>query len=278
MTMLSVNINKIAWLRNARNGERPNLAQAVRVIVEAGAQGITVHPRPDRRHIRPEDVYEIASLLASEYPGIEFNIEGNPAAGARADGYPGFDALIEAVRPQQATLVPDSEDQITSDHGFDLSSPAEIRSIGDTIARYRALGVRTSLFMDAEPAGLAQTRITRAKECGADRIELHTGPFAELARKHGLKHPATRSALRSLHDAARHAASSGLAVNAGHDLDLFNLGAFLGGGEQGTEEIDRSPIAEVSIGHALIADALDFGLEKTVGKYLACIASASKAS
>lgn len=276
MTALSVNINKIAWLRNARHGERPSLAQAVGVIVEAGAQGITVHPRPDRRHIRPEDVYEIASLLASEYPGIEFNIEGNPAAEARADGYPGFDALIEAVRPQQATLVPDSDDQITSDHGFELSSPAEIRSIGDTLARYRALGVRTSLFMDAEPDGHAQTRIARAKECGADRIELHTGPFAALARRHGLEHPATRSALRSLHDAAWHAASSGLAVNAGHDLDLFNLEAFLGGGENGGEGIERVSIAEVSIGHALIADALEFGLKRTVGKYLACIASANK--
>ncbi|MBF2761704.1 MAG: pyridoxine 5'-phosphate synthase [Ectothiorhodospiraceae bacterium AqS1] len=271
MTMLSVNINKIAWLRNARNGERPNLAHAVGVIVKAGAQGITVHPRPDQRHIRPEDVHEIASLLASEYPRIEFNIEGNPAAGARANGYPGFDALIEAVRPQQATLVPDSDDQLTSDHGFELAGSEERRRIGDTLARYRALGVRTSLFMDAEPAGLAQRRIASAKECGADRIELHTGPFAELARRHGLEHPATCAALRALHGAARHAASSGLRVNAGHDLDLFNLRAFLGGGKQGTEGIERAPIAEVSIGHALIADALEFGLEATVGKYLSLL-------
>ncbi len=273
MTALSVNINKIAWLRNARGGDRPNLAQAVDTIIEAGAQGITLHPRPDQRHIRTEDVYEIASLLASKYPGIEFNIEGNPAACARADGYPGFDALIEAVRPQQATLVPDSDEQITSDHGFELADPAEIRSIGESVARYRAWGVRTSLFMDAQPSGLARDRITKAKECGADRIELHTGPFAELVRRHGSEYPAVGAALRSLHDAAQHAASVGLGVNAGHDLDLANLGFFLGGPGSGVE---RAAIAEVSIGHALIADALEFGLKKTVGKYLACIASAAR--
>ena len=260
MTALSVNVNKIAWLRNSREGSRPSVLDAARTIIAAGAQGITVHPRPDQRHIRPDDVRALARLLASEYPRVEFNVEGNPAAGPRGNGYPGFDHLIETARPHQATLVPDADAQLTSDHGWDLSDPAEARRVAEIIARYRAWGVRVSLFMDP-----VAEQIARAKECGADRIELYTGPYAGLAERHGLEHPDTRACRQSYLDAVRYAAALGLGVNAGHDLNLDNLAAFIAIGD----------VAEVSIGHALIADALEFGLSATVRKYLDAIACGS---
>ena len=261
MTALSVNVNKIAWLRNSREGSRPSVLEAARTIIAAGAQGITVHPRPDQRHIRPADVGALARLLASEHPHVEFNIEGNPAAGPRDNGYPGFDHLIDTARPHQATLVPDADAQLTSDHGWDLSDPAEAGRVAETIARYRGWGVRVSLFMDP-----AEEQIARAKECGADRIELYTGPYADLAGRLGLEHPDTRACLRSYLDAARHAVKLGLGVNAGHDLNLDNLAAFIAIGD----------VAEVSIGHALIADALEFGLSAAVRKYLEAIARGSR--
>ena len=254
MTTLSANVNKVAWLRNARAGARPSVVAAARAIVDAGAQGITVHPRPDRRHIRPQDVEALAELLAS-LPGVEFNIEGNPAAGAR-DGYPGFDRLIEMTLPQQATLVPDAEGQITSDHGWDLTDAAAADAVRRAIDRYRAWGVRVSLFLEPSPA-----QIARAKACGADRVELYTGPYAAAVERHGVDHPEARACLDAYAEAMRSANALGLGVNAGHDLNLCNLAAFVAAGD----------VAEVSIGHALIADALHFGLAETVRRYLAAV-------
>ncbi len=253
MTVLSVNLNKVALLRNAREGTTPSVVGAARTVLAAGAQGITVHPRPDQRHIRPDDVHDLARLL-TEYPGIEFNIEGNPFAGPRDNGFPGFDALIEAARPAQATLVPDSDDQLTSDHGWDLGG--DNGRLRETIARYQELGARVSLFMDPDPL-----QIDRAREVGADRIELYTGPFAHTVRAHGVDHPDSLASFGRYRDAARHALRAGLGVNAGHDLDLVNLPLF----RQITE------VAEVSIGHALVADALDRGLTATVQAYLGAL-------
>ena len=260
MTALSVNVNKIAWLRNSRAGDRPDVLAAARTAIAAGAHGVTVHPRPDQRHIRPADVEALASLLADEHPHVEFNIEGNPAAGRRDNGYPGFDRLIETARPDQATLVPDADAQLTSDHGWDLSDPDRARRVAESVARYQARGARVSLFMDP-----VEARIDEAKACGADRIELYTGPYADLVERHGLDHPQTRASLGVYARAARHAAALGLEVNAGHDLNLDNLAAFVAVGG----------IAEVSIGHALIADALDCGLSTAVRKYLDALAGAA---
>jgi pyridoxine 5-phosphate synthase len=250
MTVLSVNLNKVALVRNSRTGEVPSVLKAARTALAAGAAGITVHPRPDQRHIRPRDVHELAALVR-EYPGIELNIEGNPFAGPRDDGYPGFDALIEAARPHQATLVPDTDEQLTSDHGWDLSG--DTTRLEAAIARYQGWGARVSLFMDPVPE-----QIDRARACGADRIELYTGPFAHQVWEHGADHPDTVAAFERYRDAARHAVAIGLGVNAGHDLDLTNLPLF--------RRIDE--VAEVSIGHALISDALDMGLGAAVTAYL----------
>lgn len=258
MTALSVNLNKIAWLRNARAGKRPDVVEAARTIIDAGAQGITVHPRPDQRHIHPADVDALARFLRSENDGIEFNIEGNPVAGPRRNGYPGFDHLIEDARPQQATLVPDADSQLTSDHGWDLSDEESASRVTETIARYRDWGARVSLFMDPD-----ERQIERAKACGADRIELYTGPYADLVERHGLTDPRVRECRESYLDAARFAVKIGLGVNAGHDLNLDNLADFVAIGN----------IDEVSIGHALISDALEFGLAETVRKYLDAIAA-----
>ena len=258
MTALSVNVNKIAWLRNSREGARPSVLDAARTAIAAGAHGITVHPRPDQRHIRPADVEALAALLAAEAPQVEFNIEGNPAAGPRDNGYPGFDRLVETARPDQATLVPDADAQLTSDHGWDLSDPAAARFVREVAARYRGWGVRVSLFMDP-----VEEQIARAKECGADRVELYTGPYADCVERHGLEHPVTRASLDAYARAARYAGEIGLGVNAGHDLNLDNLVAFIAVGG----------IAEVSIGHALIADALEAGLSTTVKRYLDAIAA-----
>jgi pyridoxine 5-phosphate synthase len=250
MTVLSVNLNKIALVRNSRTGNTPSVLAAARIVIEAGAAGITVHPRPDQRHVRPSDVAELTQLL-EHYPAVEFNIEGNPFAGPRSNGYPGFNALIESARPHQATLVPDGDDQLTSDHGWDLAG--DTGRLEEAIARYQSLGARVSLFMDPLPE-----QIDRAKACGADRIELYTGPFAELVWQHGADHPASLASYERYQHAARHAVAIGLAVNAGHDLDLRNLPLFR----------KISEISEVSIGHALISDALEMGMGAAVGRYL----------
>ncbi|QDI05167.1 MULTISPECIES: pyridoxine 5'-phosphate synthase [Xanthomonas translucens group] len=248
MTRLSVNVNKIAVLRNSRGGELPRVLDAARACVDAGAHGITVHPRPDRRHIHAEDVLALAELTAAR--GVEFNIEGNPFAPPRP-GYPGLIPLCAQVRPAQATLVPDGDGQLTSDHGFDFGRDSE--RLRPLIAELKALGCRVSLFVDAGNPDLA-----RAADVGADRVELYTGPYA-AAFDRGDDAAAAVFAV-----AARRAQAAGLGVNAGHDLAQANLGAFLAAVPQ---------VLEVSIGHALIGEALYTGLDATVKAYLALLPS-----
>lgn len=249
MTALSVNVNKIAVLRNSRGGGEPDVVRAARTCLQSGAHGITVHPRPDQRHIRTDDVLALASLTLEHE--VEFNLEGNPFAPPR-EGYPGFLALCERVRPAQATLVPDGDGQLTSDHGFDFSRDAE--RLRPLIAELKSLGCRVSLFVDADGAGLPL-----AKEIGADRIEIYTGPFA-----HAQASGDARAALAACIDTAREAQALGLGVNAGHDLSQVNLPEFL-------EAVPQ--VLEVSIGHALISEALYVGLQRTVHNYLQILSS-----
>ena len=244
MTQLSVNVNKVALLRNARDIGIPSVPEAAQIIVEAGAHGITVHPRPDQRHIRPSDAYELAERIE-----VEFNVEGNPFAGP-CGGYPGYVEIVRRVRPTQATLVPDSPDQTTSDHGWDLA--ADGGRLRPLIAELKDLGCRVSLFMDAEP-----DRVAAAAEVGADRVELYTEPYAR-AHERG----ESGAVLGRFVESARSAQAAGLGINAGHDLNRDNLPEFLGA---------VPDVLEVSIGHALIADALQYGLTETVRKYLACL-------
>jgi len=262
VTALSVNVNKIALLRNSRGGARPDLLEACRIALRAGAAGITVHPRPDQRHIRADDVPAIAAMLRSEFPDAEFNVEGNPFAPANAGGYPGFDALIEATRPDQVTLVPDDDAQLTSDHGWDL--PRDTARVADCVARYKALGARVSLFMDPDANAIAAVPAT-----GADRIELYTGPFAEAFERDGRRiGDATRANYEAFAAGAEAALAAGLGVNAGHDLDLDNLVLFR----------ELPGLQEVSIGHALVSDALEVGgLYGTVSRYIAVLRGASRA-
>ena len=239
MTQLSVNVNKVATLRNTRGIGIPSPLRAARLCLQAGAHGITVHPRPDERHIRPTDVNEIAELLR-EFPHAEYNIEGNPF----------FDEFLrhcEHTRPAQCTLVPDSLDQSTSDHGWNLEADGE--RLGPLIAQLKRYGCRVSLFLDPRPE-----LIPLARDLGADRIELYTAPFAE-AFEHGPLGPT----LDSYRLTAEAAGRAGLGVNAGHDLSLDNLPVL----------IRHVPeLAEVSIGHALVAEALELGLPETVRRYL----------
>ena len=244
MTALSVNVNKIAVLRNSRGGDEPDVVRAARTCLYAGAHGITVHPRPDQRHVRHADVQALAELTREH--GVELNLEGNPFAPARA-GYPGFLALCQQVRPAQATLVPDNDGQLTSDHGFDFGEDAE--RLRPLIAELKACGCRVSLFVDAGGTGL-----DRAREVGADRIEIYTGPYAQA---HALGD--ARSALDACVATARQAQALGLGVNAGHDLSQANLADFLAA---------IPDLLEVSIGHALIGEALYAGLERTIHRYL----------
>jgi pyridoxine 5-phosphate synthase len=247
MVALSVNINKIALLRNSRSGNFPDLLQYANQCITHGANGITVHPRPDQRHIRASDIPALKNLLQN-FPNIEFNIEGNPFATAQGT-YPGFMALIEQSRPDQCTLVPDSDAQLTSDHGFDLQRDGE--RLQPVIAQLQAWGCRVSLFMDPDCK-----QITRAKKIGADRIELYTGPYAD-ACVHG--DVTTGDAELQRHAVAcAHADTLGLGVNAGHDLNLDNLPAL----------VNALPaLVEVSIGHALTIDALQNGLANTIAAY-----------
>lgn len=240
---LSVNLNKIAVLRNSRGGHEPSVLTAAKCVVDAGARGITVHPRPDCRHIRPDDVYELAAWLPS---GVELNIEGNPFAGPRP-GYPGFMALIEAVRPHQVTVVPDGDAQITSDHGFDLAT--ESNTLQPIIARCHAVGARVSAFVDAGGGSFEA-----AQQVGLDRIEIYTGPFAQAFEQGDVA-----VALAACRQTALAATACGLGVNAGHDLSQANLRLFLS---------ELPDVAEVSIGHALIGEALYAGLSETVQAYL----------
>jgi len=246
MTKLSVNLNKIALLRNARNIGIPDVTSAALTCIRAGAQGLTVHPRPDERHTRRSDVYELAALL-EETPSVEFNIEGNP--------FPEFMEVVRRVRPTQCTLVPDSPDAFTSDHGWDLEeSGGRLKPI---ITELKELGVRVSLFMDTD---LAQ--IERAREVCADRIELYTEPYAAAYGSRG-----ENEQFELFARAAKRAQELGLGVNAGHDLNLKNLGRFC----------SIPDILEVSIGHALVADALEMGLFNTVQSYLRVLAAKPEA-
>ena len=242
MTKLSVNVNKVALLRNSRSVGVPSVVKAAETAIRAGAHGITVHPRPDQRHIRPSDVFELRELLR-RYPGVELNIEGNP--------FPEYLELARAVRPTQCTLVPDTAGQSTSDHGFELASERE--RLAPIVRELRALGSRVSLFLDAGSRDFAI-----AEELGADRVELYTEPYA-AAFAAGDPSGALALFARAAGEAARH----GLGVNAGHDLSLENLGPF----------VHAVPnVLEVSIGHALIADALDLGLAGAVRAYLDVLA------
>ena len=247
MTVLSVNVNKIAVLRNSRGGQAPDIVRSARVCLDAGAHGITVHPRPDARHVTARDVLALAGLCRER--GVEFNLEGNPFAPPRA-GYPGFHALCAQARPAQATLVPDADAQLTSDHGFDFARDGE--RLRPHVAALKALGCRVSLFVDAGDPSIAQ-----AATVGADRVELYTGPFAEAF---AAGHPG--DALGACADSARRAQAAGLAINAGHDLSQHNLAAFLAA---------VPGVLEVSIGHARIDDALYAGLDATVRAYLAVL-------
>jgi pyridoxine 5-phosphate synthase len=241
MTRLSVNLNKIALLRNSRALGIPSVTRAAGIALDAGAHGVTVHPRPDGRHIRVGDVHELAGLLKGR-PGAEFNIEGNP-----------FHALLEvvrAVRPHQCTLVPDAPDAFTSDHGWDVKRDRE--RLIPLIAELKSLGIRVSLFMDPLPAAVGAVR-----ELGADRVELYTEPFARAFGTPDEGHVVGRYV-----ESARAAQRAGLGVNAGHDLNQSNLPRFL---------TAMPDVLEVSIGHALIADALESGLAQTVRNYLAAI-------
>ena len=234
MTRLSVNINKIATIRNARGGNLPDVTKAALNIERFGAEGITVHPRPDERHIRYSDVREIRPLIRTE-----FNIEGNPI--------PSFIDLVSEVVPDQVTLVPDAHDAITSNAGWDTLRHREF--LTEVIARFKALGIRTSVFVDPVPEMVAG-----AKACGADRVELYTAAYAE-------EYAAGREkAIAPYLAAAEEARRVGLGLNAGHDLNLENLEYFI-------RTIPWTD--EVSIGHALISDALYMGLEATIAAYLA---------
>lgn len=233
MTKLSVNINKIATLRNARGGDNPNVLRVAADIERFGAQGITVHPRPDERHIRYADVRELRPRIATE-----LNIEGNPI--------PKFSKLVLEVLPTQVTLVPDADGQLTSNHGWD--TVANRQFLTDTVAAFREAGIRTSVFVDADPK-----MVEGAARCGADRVELYTEPYATIYAAD------PDAAVRPFVEAAKTARDAGLGLNAGHDLSLDNI-AFLH---------SQIPwIDEVSIGHALICEALYLGLEATVRQYL----------
>jgi len=241
MAKLSVNLNKIALLRNARDLDIPNVHKCARTVIEAGAYGVTVHPRPDERHIRYIDAYQLAQLVRVEYPGIEYNIEGNPFTGRYME-------VVGDVKPDQATLVPDEPGQNTSDHGWNLTD-ANIQRLGPVIEQLKRVGVRVSLFMDPEPE-----QIEKAKQLGVDRVELYTEPYA-LAFAEGQ----VDQVLHRFIESAEYAGKTGLGLNAGHDLNLENLGLFC----------EKMPgLLEVSIGHALIADAIDMGLANAVKAYL----------
>jgi pyridoxine 5-phosphate synthase len=245
-TALSVNVNKVALLRNTRHLGIPSVVRAATLALEAGAQGITVHPRPDARHVRLSDVHELAALM-KQWPQAEYNIEGNPLHNLME--------IVREVLPHQATFVPDSVEQSTSDHGWRFPQDAE--RLAPSIAECKALGVRVSLFMDPDPSQMRAVR-----DLGADRIELYTETYA---RAHGTADEAR--VLAGFTATAEAALREGLGINAGHDLNRDNLTGFLRA---------VPGVQEVSIGHALIADALELGMTETVRDYLRCIHRAAR--
>lgn len=240
-TALSVNLNKVALLRNTRHLGIPSVTRAAQIVLEAGAQGLTVHPRPDERHIRGHDVTELAALLQA-WPQVEYNIEGNP--------FHNLMDVVRTVRPHQATFVPDTVGQFTSDHGWTF--PDDLERLAPVIAETRALGVRVSLFMDPIPE-----QMRAARDVGADRIELYTEAYASAWGT-----PRQAEVLARYTRTAEAALALGLGLNAGHDLNRDNL----------TDFLRAVPgVQEVSIGHALIADALELGYAETIRQYQACI-------
>ena len=254
MTQLSINLNKIALIRNARDTKHPDPCEFAASVIQAGAHGITVHPRPDQRHIRAEDCLRLGDM-----GGIELNIEGNPFAAAQSapragiGDYPGFLALIERIRPEQVTLVPDSDDQLTSDHGFDIIRDGD--RLRPVVEQLKGWGCRVSLFMDPDPA-----QISLVRALGADRVELYTEAYAR-AHECGEHRPS----LTQFQEAAAEATLHGLGINAGHDLNLGNLPDF---------HIDA--LLEVSIGHAFTIDALRYGVTDAISRYLQALDAAGR--
>ena len=245
MTKLSVNINKIALIRNSRKGSNPSLEFFSKKIIESGADGITVHPRPDLRHIRPDDLSDI--LLITKELGVEFNIEGNPYEERQGD-YPGFLNLIDAIKPSQCTLVPDDSYQLTSDHGWNIHS--EHNKLNDVLNYLKQNNIRSSIFIDPDIS-----QLDAAKEIGVDRVEIYTGPFAEAHKKNDEK------MLNVYKEAIEYGNEIELELNAGHDLNLENLATLLSYGE----------IKEVSIGHALVSESLIYGIGNTIQNYIKLI-------
>jgi pyridoxine 5-phosphate synthase len=247
MIALSVNLNKIALIRNSRDTTNPDIPQHAQMCIDAGANGITVHPRPDQRHIRVQDCFDLAGML-----NVEFNIEGNPMTGPRKSDragvgdYPGFMALVKEIRPAQCTLVPDGDGQLTSDHGFDLKRDGD--RVAPLVAELKALGIRTSLFMDPDPE-----QIRLAAQVGTDRIELYTESYANACKNQS----DVDAVLKTFVTAAEVAAEENLGLNAGHDLDLNNLPRFA----------NIPGLLEVSIGHALTVDAIRMGLANAIAAY-----------
>ena len=243
MTKLSVNINKVATIRNARGGNTPNVKQFAIDCERYGAQGITVHPRPDERHIRYADVYDIKPIITTE-----FNIEGNPKGISKSKPY-GFINLVKDIRPTQVTLVPDAEGVLTSNAGWDTVKNQDY--LKDVVKEFKACGIRVSIFIDANPM-----MIEYAAKTGTDRVELYTESYASCYAA------GREECVRPFVEAAKMARDCGLGLNAGHDLSLENLTYF----HQQIPWLD-----EVSIGHALISDALYLGIEETIHRYLACL-------
>lgn len=247
--LLSINLNKIALLRNSREGDYPSVTAFANRLLDEGIKGLTVHPRPDQRHIRVSDVYALSEIIQKR-GDVEFNIEGNPFAEPMPSAigdYPGLIEIAKAVRPTQVTLVPDNNSQLTSDHGFDLTKDFE--RLEPIIRTLHSIDARVSLFMDPN-----KTQIKLAKDVGADRIELYTGPFAWVYRDASNK---ADQLFEQYRDASLYAESLGLKVNAGHDLNLLNLPQFLSIGN----------IQEVSIGHAFTVDSLLMGYKATLKAY-----------
>lgn len=245
MTALSINLNKIALIRNSRVTTIPNVVAHAEMCISAGANGITVHPRPDQRHIRAQDCFDLKSAI-----NVELNIEGNPFTEPRLSDqphvgdYPGFVALVQAIGPAQVTLVPDNDQQLTSDHGFNVANDGQ--RLEPLVKIFKDLGCRVSLFMDPEPTAMAT-----AASLGADRVELYTESYARAHEAGDFE-----KTLRAFQETAEAAFAAGLGVNAGHDLNLSNLPDFT------VPHLD-----EVSIGHAFTVDALRWGIEETMTRY-----------
>lgn len=249
MTLLSVNLNKVALLRNQRGKDNPNVIRAARTAIEAGAGGITVHPRPDGRHIRRHDVVDLKRLIDEVHGGrVELNVEGNPT--------PAFMALMANMRPAQATLVPDAPDAVTSENGWEL--PRDAPRLAPLVGELKAMNIRVSIFMDPDARA-----ISRVPKVEADRIELYTGPYAAAFGT-----AEEDAVFRRYEDAAAAAREAGLGINAGHDLNLENLPRFC----------TIKDVLEVSIGHYLIADALTMGLKGAIAAYLDALANGDGSS